>query len=189
MSVAPLKAGTNILSAGPETLIERCGEAVAAADRVLQAAKAGVRIKIQEAGGIDNAQHAAHGLAWLATAVEGLRQMHDWASRIHGEGRFGEFEQLLLIAAFAEYTAQIAGGIPMSQIEIIRADALGVAKADLRRFEDSVTDLIAEGGSEAVKGEARRAYRLAARRDDVRRYRPRRDARADPGPDAPLLSR
>ena len=151
MSVAPLKAGTNILSAGPETLIERYGEAVAAADRVLQAAKAGVRIKIQEAGGIDNAQHAAHGLAWLATAVEGLRQMHDWASRIHGEGRFGEFEQLLLIAAFAEYTAQIAGGIPMSQIEIIRADALGVAKADLRRFEDSVTDLIAEGGSEAVK--------------------------------------
>ena len=151
MSVAPLKAGTNILSAGPETLIERCGEAVAAADRVLQAAKAGVRIKIQEAGGIDNAQHAAHGLAWLATAVEGLRQMHDWASRIHGEGRFGEFEQLLLIAAFAEYTAQIAGGIPMSQIEIIRADALGVAKADLRRFEDSVTDLIAEGGAEAVK--------------------------------------
>jgi (2S)-methylsuccinyl-CoA dehydrogenase len=73
MSVAPLKAGTNILSAGPEKLIERCGEAVAAADRVLQAAKAGVRIKIQEAGGIDNAQHAAHGLAWLATAVEGLR--------------------------------------------------------------------------------------------------------------------
>ena len=104
---------------------------------MLQAAKAGVRIKIQEAGGIDNAQHAAHGLAWLATAVEGLRQMHDWASRLNGEGRFGEFEQLLLIAAFAEYAAQIAGGIPMSQLEIIRADALGVAEgrsAPLRGF-------------------------------------------------------
>ena len=50
MSVAPLKAGTNILSAGPEKLIERCGEAVAAADRVLQAAKAGVRIKISGSG-------------------------------------------------------------------------------------------------------------------------------------------
>jgi (2S)-methylsuccinyl-CoA dehydrogenase len=151
MSVAPLKAGTNILSAGPEKLIERCGEAVTGADRILQAAKAGVRIKIQEAGGIDNAQHTAHGLAWLATAVEGLRQMHDWASRLNGEGRFGEFEQLLLIAAFAEYGAQIASGIPMSQLEIARPDALGVPKADLRSFEDSIADLVAEGGSEPVK--------------------------------------
>jgi (2S)-methylsuccinyl-CoA dehydrogenase len=151
MSVAPLKAGTHILSAGPEKLIERCGEAVAGADRILQAAKAGVRIKIQEAGSVSKAQHAAHGLAWLATAVEGLRQMWEWASRLNGEGRFGEFEQLLLIAAFGEYTAQIAGGIPMSQVEIIRADALGVPKADLRRFEDSIADLVAEGGSETVK--------------------------------------
>jgi (2S)-methylsuccinyl-CoA dehydrogenase len=151
MSVAPLKAGAAILSAGPEKLIERCGEAVTGADRILQAAKAGVRVKIQEAGGIDNAQHTAHGLAWLATAVEGLRQMHDWAARLNGEGRFGEFEQLLLIAAFAEYGAQIANGIPMSQLEIARADALGVPKADIRRFEDSIVDLIAEGGSEPVK--------------------------------------
>ncbi len=151
MSVAPLKAGTDILSAGPEKLIERCGEAVIAADRVLQAAKAGVRIKIQEAGGIDEAQHAAHGLAWLATTVEGLRQLHDWASRLKGESRFGEFEQLLLLAGFAEYSAQIGSGIPMSQLEIARADALGVSKADLRRFEDSVSELVAEGGSEAVK--------------------------------------
>ena len=53
-----------------------------------------------------------------------------------GEGRFGEFEQLLLIAAFAEYGAQIAGGIPMSQVEIIRTDALGVSKADVRKYEE-----------------------------------------------------
>ncbi len=112
MSVAPLKAEVSILAAGPARLIERCGEAIASADRVLQAAKAGVRIKIQDAGGMDNAQHAAHGLAWLATTVEGLRQMHDWASRMNSEGRFGEFEQLLLAAAFGEYCAQIAGGIP-----------------------------------------------------------------------------
>lgn len=151
MSVAPLKAGTTVLSADPVQMIARCGEAVAGADRVLAAAKAGVRIKIQEAGGIDEAQHAAHGLAWLATTVEGLRQMHDWASRLNGEGRFGEFEQLLLVAAFAEYGAQIASGIPMSQLEIARAEALGVSKADLRRFDDSIADLVAEGSSETVK--------------------------------------
>ncbi len=160
MAVAPLKAATNLFGAGPSRLIERCREAVTAADKVLAAAKAGVRIKIQEAGGIDNAQHVAHGLAWLATAVEGLRQMHDWAARMSGEGRFGEFEQLLLAASFAEYLAQISGGIPMSQLEIIRTDALGVAKTDIRRFEDSVSDLVAEGGTESVK--ARLAELIAA---------------------------
>lgn len=151
MSVTPMKAGENLLAAGSVKLIERCGEAVASADKILQAAKAGVRIKIQEEGGVDQAQHAAHGLAWLATTVEGLRQMHDWAARLQEEGRFGEFEQLLLIAAFGEYSAQIASGIPMSQLEIARADALGVPKAEIRRFEDSVADLVAEGGAESVK--------------------------------------
>jgi (2S)-methylsuccinyl-CoA dehydrogenase len=160
MSVAPLKAESTILDAGPAKLIERCGEAVASADRVLQAAKAGVRVKIKEAGGMDEAQHVAHGLAWLATTVEGLRQMHDWASRGSEQGRFGEFEQLLLAAGFAEYLAQIGGGIPMSQVEIIRAEQLGVSKTELRRFEDSVADLIAEGGSETVK--ARLAEFIAA---------------------------
>jgi (2S)-methylsuccinyl-CoA dehydrogenase len=77
--------------------------------------------------------------------------MHDWANRLNSEGRFGEFEQLLLIAAFAEYGAQVANGIPMSQLEIARPDALGVPKADIRRFEDSIADLVEEGGSEAVK--------------------------------------
>ncbi len=151
MSVAQLKTGSSILAAGPARLIERCSEAVAAADKIVQAARAGVRIKIQEAGGVDQAQHAAHGLAWLATTVEGLRQMLHWAERQNTEGRFGEFEQLLLIAGFAEYCAQTACGIPMSQVEIIRTDALGIAKADARKFEDLVADLVEEGGSEAVK--------------------------------------
>ena len=150
-AVAHLKADQSILAGGPARLIERCGEAVQAADKILLAAKSGVRVAIEKAGGIDTAQHAAHGLAWLATTVEGLRQMHSWAVRMNGEGRFGEFEQLLLLVAFSEYSAQIAGGIPMSQVEIIRTDALGVSKADIRKFEDSVADLIEEGSTEPVK--------------------------------------
>jgi (2S)-methylsuccinyl-CoA dehydrogenase len=163
MSEAMLKGKSGILNGGPVRLIERCGEAVAAADKIVHAAKAGTRAKIEEAGGMDNAQHVAHGLAWLATTVEGLRQMHVWASRLNGEGRFGEFEQLLLALGFAEYCAQIAGGIPMSQVEIIRADALGVSKADIRRFDDSVADLVAEGSAESVK--ARLGELIAAQPD------------------------
>jgi (2S)-methylsuccinyl-CoA dehydrogenase len=151
MTAAAKKAETSILGAGPARLIELCAEAVQSADRVLQIAKSNVRGIIEAAGGMDNAQHQAHGLAWLATTVEGLRQMHVWAGRLNGEGRFGDFEQHLLALGFAEYCAQIAGGIPMSQVEIIRVDALGVPKADIRKFEDSVADLIAECGAESVK--------------------------------------
>jgi (2S)-methylsuccinyl-CoA dehydrogenase len=149
MSTAALKAEQDVLSA--DALLKLAGDAVAAADRILQAAKAGVRAKVAEAGGIDAAQHAGHGLAWLATTVEGLRQMHGWGQRLKVEGRFGEFEQLILAAAFAEYLAQISGGIPMSQVEIIRADALGVPKADVRRFEDEVAPLIAAGSTQRLK--------------------------------------
>jgi (2S)-methylsuccinyl-CoA dehydrogenase len=141
MTVAQLKGEPDLLAQGPDRLIERAGEAVTAADRILTLAKSGVRIKIQEAGSVDNAQHAAHGLAWLATTVEALRQMHVWAQSTQSEGKFGEFERLVLAIAFAEYGAQIASGIPMSQLEIIRADALGVSKTDIRKFEDQIADL------------------------------------------------
>ena len=151
MSTAVKTAEQDLLAAGPEALLQRAEGAVASADKVLQAAKSGVRAKVAEAGGIDNAQHQAHGLAWLATAVEGLRQMHVWGTRLYGEGRFGEFEQLLLAAAFAEYLAQIAGGIPMSQLEIVRPEALGVPRADVRRYEDEVADMIAAGSTQGVK--------------------------------------
>jgi len=153
MSIAQLKAEAGLLEQGPEKLIERTAEVVEAADRILSLAKAGVRIKIQETGGIDAAQHAAHGLAWLATAVEALRQMNLWAARLQGEGAFGRFEQLLLLAAFGEYGAQIAGGIPMSQLEIIRPEALGVPRAEIRKYEDAIEDVVAAGAAEGVKAE------------------------------------
>jgi (2S)-methylsuccinyl-CoA dehydrogenase len=151
MSVVQLKSEPELLSAGPEKLIEQAGAAVAAADRVLVAAKAGVRLKVQELGGLDEAQHVAHGLAWLATTVEALRQLHVWASDLQSRGQFGEFEQLMTAAGFAEYLAQISGGIPMSQVEIIRPQALGVSSADIRRFEDEVEPLITAGGTQDVK--------------------------------------
>jgi FAD/FMN-containing dehydrogenase len=66
MSTAALTAGPDILSAAPDALLDRAGSAVAAADRILQSAKTGVRTKVAETGGIDAAQHAAHGLSWLA---------------------------------------------------------------------------------------------------------------------------
>ena len=142
-------------------LFDRCTGAVAAAERLFHLAKAGVRKRVDEArGGLDTVQAAAHGLAWLATYVESLRQMVGWARRLEAEGRLTEIERLLLSAAFGEYLAQIAGGIPMSQNETVRIASLGVPRTEIRRFEEEVGDLMDAGSDDRVK--ARLAEMIAA---------------------------
>ena len=143
--------GLSVLQGGAGKLIKRAENSVGEAERIVAAAKVGVGKILADMGNADAAQHATHGLAWLATTVEGLRQMHRWAVRLSEEDRFGEFEQLLLASAFAEYLAQVSGGIPMSQGEIVRPSALGVDKDTIRTFEDAVAELIADGSTEAVK--------------------------------------
>ena len=149
--VSNKKDGLKVLEGGPAALLETAQATVKDAGRVVTAAKKGVREILERAESADEAQHATHGLAWLATTVEGLRQMHRWGESLSQEDRFGEFEQLLLASAFGEYLAQISGGIPMSQGEIVRPDALGVDKDTVRKFEDAVSAFVAAGGSEAVK--------------------------------------
>ncbi|PZX46287.1 (2S)-methylsuccinyl-CoA dehydrogenase [Roseinatronobacter thiooxidans] len=104
-------------------------------EAVLNDALDAMRVRIAPAGKIDATlletdQYAAHGLAWLATYVESLRQMQGWAERLKDEGRFGEMEQLILQIGFGEYLNQIAGGIAMNQGEVARLADLGVT-ADL----------------------------------------------------------
>ena len=163
MKTAAPAADVKPLHLDAAALIEKSRQAVVAADKVLAAAKSGVRAKVEAANGdIDAVQHSAHGLAWLATTVEGLRQMVTWAGLLTAESKFGEFEQLILAAAFAEYLSQVAHGIQMNQGEVIRADALGIERADIRAFEDTpvVAELITGGSSDAVK--ARLAELIAA---------------------------
>ena len=89
-------------------------------------------------------QAAAHGVAWLATYVTGLRELLEWAKRLDRDGRLGEIETLILGAGFSEYAAQLAGGLPMSQCEIFRADTVDagalaafVADPDVQRVHIS----------------------------------------------------
>jgi (2S)-methylsuccinyl-CoA dehydrogenase len=137
-----------------------CQDAVGAAERLLHLAKAGVRKSVDAAGGLDAAQASAHGLAWLATYVESLRQMLGWVRRLEAGGRLTELERLIAAAAFGEYLAQLAGGIPMSQNETVRLSALGVPRAEIRRFEEQVGALIDAGTNDALK--ARLAELIAA---------------------------
>jgi (2S)-methylsuccinyl-CoA dehydrogenase len=122
-----------------------------AAERLLIAARTGVRARVAAAGGIDQAQHAAHGLSWLATTIEALRQMLGWAQRLAGEGRLGDLERGLLVAAYGEYLAQLAGGIPMSQGEMVRPSQLGIPAEEIARFSAAAAGLIEEGTSDELK--------------------------------------
>jgi (2S)-methylsuccinyl-CoA dehydrogenase len=130
--------------------VDDCRSIVSAAERVLQVAKVAVARRVV-LNGSDAEQASAHGFAWLATTVEALRQMHGWATRLDGAGRFGEIESLILTVAFGEYAAQIEGGIPMSQQETVRLQALGVARADQRAFSDVASHAIEFGTTDAIR--------------------------------------
>jgi len=131
--------------------------AIAPAEAVLGKATEALRSRVAPAGKVDATlleadQHAAHGLAWLATYVESLRQMQAWADALHTEGRFGEMEALIHQIAFGEYLQQIAGGIPMNQGEIVRMADMGLDWTDLSEFQtDAVRSLRESGNTDAAR--------------------------------------
>ncbi len=96
---------------------------------------------------IDENQGAAHGLAWLATYVEALRQMQGWAERLEADGKLGEIEQLILQIAFGEYLWQMYGGIPMSQTEILRPQDMGLSQDDQRALMTPEVMLLTQQGN------------------------------------------
>jgi (2S)-methylsuccinyl-CoA dehydrogenase len=102
---------------------------------------------------IEENQTAAHGLAWLATYVESLRQMQAWAARLSEQGKFGEVEQLIHQIAFGEYLSQITGGIQMNQAEILRPQDSGLSPEDMRGLlsTPAVMILTQSGNTQAAR--------------------------------------
>jgi (2S)-methylsuccinyl-CoA dehydrogenase len=133
-------------------LLTLCREAQGAADDVFAAARRRVTDMCSENGKVsgplvDANQVAAHGLSWLATYVEGLRQMLGWAERLDAAGQFGEMEQLMVQAAFGEYLAQIRGGIALSQVEIVRPADLGLTEGDMAPLDAAAAKALIAGGN------------------------------------------
>ncbi len=110
-------------------------------ERVVVAGKADARL-------FDREQRATHGLAWLATYVEAVRQLAAYTERMTEAGTLGEIEELLVRIALGEYLAQIVGGIPMSQGELVRPSDLGLSPAQVAaRIKGDVESLIANGNT------------------------------------------
>ena len=82
----------------------------------------------------DKHQSKLHGLAWVATYVESLKQMSIWADRLLENGSFSKTERIILLLSFNEYLNQIFGGIIMSQGEIIRPVDLDYKKLALEKL-------------------------------------------------------
>jgi (2S)-methylsuccinyl-CoA dehydrogenase len=138
-------------------LLALTAAAVAPAETLLATATERLRAELSVDGRVsgkllEENQTAAHGLAWLATYVESLRQMHAWAERLNGEGKFGEVEQLILQIGVGEYLWQIYGGIPMSQGEILRPQDMGLTQEDQRGLMTAeVMTLTGSGNTQAAR--------------------------------------
>jgi (2S)-methylsuccinyl-CoA dehydrogenase len=134
-------------------LVATVQEATTALQALLADATHAVRARVMQDGApsngrLDQDQRAVHGLAWLATYVEGVRQLGLYAERLRGDGRFGETEDLLVRIGAGEYCAQILGGIPISQGEMVRPSDLGLSQRDVsRRITPAVEDLIDSGNT------------------------------------------
>ncbi len=130
----------------------RAGAAVAAVEALLAEAVASVRARVSRDGRlsadlIEREQRAAHGLAWLATYVEAAREMVGYARRLQGEGRFGRFESLLTAIGLGEFLAQIFGGIPMSQGEIVRPADFGLGEPQIAARRGGAVAALVETGN------------------------------------------
>jgi (2S)-methylsuccinyl-CoA dehydrogenase len=134
-------------------LVAAAGEATAAAEALLADATRAVGAKVTEGGRIapkllDREQRAAHGLAWFATYVEAIRQLAAYAERMSAAGRLRETEELLVRIGLGEYLAQMLGGIPMSQGEMVRPGDLGLSAEQVDgRLAPAAEALVASGNT------------------------------------------
>jgi len=136
-----------------DELIASLQQASRAAEALFDDAKRAVGERVIRDGRVaprvlDREQRAGHGLAWLATYVEAIRQLEAYAQRLTDADHFSEIEDLIVRIGAGEYLAQILGGIPMSQGEIVRPADLGLgAAAVAARINPAVESLIASGNT------------------------------------------
>jgi len=137
-------------------LLPLCARALKAAESYSAQTRAAVERLVAPGGKLDPAlldreQRAAHGLSWLSTYLTALRETLGWAQRLNESGRLGQTESLICQAAFGEYLAQIAGGLPMSQGEILRPSDFGTQhEAAALSADPAAAALTRDGAGNAV---------------------------------------
>ncbi len=169
-------------------LVELAREATTAVEAILADAIRAVQAKVSVEGVlvgklVDREQRATHGLAWLATYVESIRQLTAFAERMQIDQSLGELEDHLVRIGLGEYLAQITGGIPISQSEIVRPSDFGLTREQIEaRLVPAVAALTADGNTaprraavvELLRADAHPALglddTLEAIRDEMRKF-------------------
>jgi (2S)-methylsuccinyl-CoA dehydrogenase len=170
-------------------LIALSREATRIAEKMLADATAAVRLRVMAQHHLverlfDREQRATHGLAWLATYVESIRQLAAYAERMHAAGALNPVEELLIQIGIGEYLNQIAGGIPMSPGEIVRPADMGLSIQSIAAELAGPLEGLMNGGAErrahlielirnhddTMVGDVGLEETLAAIRDEMRKF-------------------
>jgi (2S)-methylsuccinyl-CoA dehydrogenase len=163
------------------TLAQAAADAV---ETVLRVSAAAVRARVDGLADRRSPQRGLHALAWLATYATAIRALAQHADELHAAGGLREIEEHAIVLALAEYLAQIVGGIPMSQGEIVRPHDLGLSASkvadELTRPLVSLTSGIEQRRARLVAlmaesrevsfGHRDRDETLAAIRNEMRRF-------------------
>ncbi|MFN3889990.1 MAG: acyl-CoA dehydrogenase family protein [Beijerinckiaceae bacterium] len=166
--------------------------AIDAVDNLFSAAIESVRAMVFDNGRFDailaeRHQRATHGLAWLATYRQAIRELLAYAQRAQAADAFGELEKSVTYLGIAEFAAQCFGGIPMSQGELVRPVDMGlphdqsqrlltsaalafVAQANSPASRETLGALIRRLQQEAVIGFDDVDETTAAMREEIRRF-------------------
>ena len=134
-------------------LISKCQKALITVDKYYDAALQNVRASLIVDGklsrsNLEREQHSSHGLSWIAAYRATLKEMVNWASDLLNQNSFNEIEKLILQITFSEYCTQIKSGIPMSQLEFIRPQDLGLKNGLFNENgTDEFNDLVLNGNS------------------------------------------
>jgi len=165
-------------------LAAQVSAAAHAAEAVLRAAIAAVRSRLDRGTERRAVQRALHGLAWLAAYATAIRALADHAGRLQAAGALHEADELSIAIGIEEYLAQIVGGIPMSQGEMVRPRDLGLSPSMVAQQIEGPLAALAVGADQrrarlvalmAESGDATNTDRdldetLAAIRQEIRRF-------------------
>jgi (2S)-methylsuccinyl-CoA dehydrogenase len=138
-------------------LLDKTREASAALNVLFETAREQMKSEVVVDGKtsgklLEDNQDAAHGLAWLATYSTAMQQMQSWAEKLEADGEFGEIEQLLHQIGSGEYHAQVLGGIPMSQGEIIRLVDIGLLDSAIEKYRTkNILELSSRGNNQKAR--------------------------------------
>ncbi|WP_428537166.1 acyl-CoA dehydrogenase family protein [Rhodopila sp.] len=130
---------TNETTPDLDAVLILCDRGLALAEQLLAHSRRAVASAVIRDGRIDPQlldahQLAAHGFAWQATYVEALRRTLIWARTLRETDALTPVEAAMLRLGFAEYLAQLGGGIAISQTEMVRPADVGTDPEALWTF-------------------------------------------------------